>query len=206
MRREPDHLSTYRDWAAMHEAAGQPAEAAEVYRVGLRVVPASPQLRFAYGKFCLKSGRQSQGIATLRGLLARDPRDLGARVALVEHYLHSGDHDAALAEATQAVERTRQSARALALLARAYRARGEWAKLLRTLDQAAQVAPDDLVCYQRVAAYVHQKGYGLAQRIAEEALKKHPSRRATIQLDLAVAQFLAVETPQERREAITAAE
>jgi tetratricopeptide (TPR) repeat protein len=83
-----------------------------------------------------------------------------------------------------------------------HRARGEWGPLVAVLNHIAlRMDPDAWVTYQRLAANVHQERYQAAASVAKDALKRFPAHRRTIQLDLAIVQFLAGE-PAEAQEGV----
>lgn len=213
VRREPKQQAAYLQWAAMHEAAGQPGAAEKVYRRALAALPQSLRLRCAYAKFCLQAKRVKDGLRMLRELLAKNPGEMAPRVVLVEHLLAIGAPGAAEAEARKCAAARPDSAAARSLVARVYRHRGDWGSFRDELERIAEMDPQSLASYQRVATDVKRGHYSRAVEVAREALEqlgRRPAptradeqRKRTIRLDLAVALFLngqakdAVDTARE---------
>jgi len=192
VRRDPALLDAYLDWAALHERLGQQAEAQQVYDQARKALPDAVALRCAYARFCQATARPGEGIGELRAVLKRNPRELSAQTALVEHLLARGESDAALAQARQGAQLLPESVPAQALLARVHRARGEWKEFVAILDHvAANLDKNAFVTYQRLAAHVHELRLDAALEVGKEALKRFPTQRRTIQLDLAVVSFLS---------------
>jgi tetratricopeptide (TPR) repeat protein len=220
-RQEPTRLDIYLDWVAVHAAAPvsgqaregpstetrgrarapQPTgrdtsaariEAAEaVFQRARRAMPQSRELRRAFARFLLRTGRTTRGVDELRHMLRDEPTSLAARVALVDHFLMTGQLDSALEEARAARQTLPKNPPTLALLARVLRRRQVWDRFVATLDEVAEINPDAFVAYQRVPAHLRLKNYEAAIKLAQHAQEAFPEHRRRIGLDLAIAQCLA---------------
>ena len=192
VRVDPSHTAAYLDWARMEHARGNTAAADDVYGRARKALGGPIEVRIAQARFWMATGRAERAIKELRGVLEKSPRQLAALVPLVEHLLAQGRKDEALAEASRAVRSLPDSASAQSLLARVHRARGEWAEFLMGIGRVvSDLDPHAWVGYQRVAAYVHEQRYAGAVDVARDALERFPARRRMVQLDMAIAQFLA---------------
>lgn len=79
---------------ALHRA-GRRREARALYESVLKQKPDNAQARFAYGLCLLEDGALAEGIAAMRGLVARQPGHAGAHQALGKALTMAGDRAAA---------------------------------------------------------------------------------------------------------------
>ncbi len=197
VRIDRTYRAAYLEWARMRGEQGRTAAAEDVYERALQALGHAPDVRVARARFLIATGRADQGVAELRDVLAKAPRELSARVALVDHLLGHGQADAALQEAKAATEALPGSVAAYSLLARVHRARGEWETFLVALRHIVErLAPDSSIGYQRLAANLHQRRYDAAVAIGRQALEDRTEHRRRIRLDLDVALFLAGQRQQ----------
>jgi len=203
---DPRYAPAYTDWADMLERAGQPQAADDVYRRARKALPGSSRIRTAYARFCIRSGRGDEGAEELKRLVERNRNDLEPRVALVDYFLAEGSKEKALAQAREAVDALPRNPKALALLARVRRLRGEWDKLRAVLSDMAKLPGDPAaVAAQRIAAHVHDGFYAAAVKVANQALEAQPALASRIALPKAVARFLADQQQPEAKQAVAAA-
>jgi len=188
----PDYAPAYLDWAMMHRSLRDDLAAWMVLQRAVKAAPASLDLRYAYARFCLTSGREIEGLETLRELIARDPRDVNARTTYVEHLLARGDKDAAGTQAREIADLLPKSLEAQALLARVCRARNEWDRVLAVYSQMADLpGGGGPLLPQRLAAHLHEGLYEAALELAKDAPRAHPAQRRQLELAVAVARFYA---------------
>jgi len=188
------YAEAYLDWAEMRVHGGDVLGAEEVYERALRAIPHSRHVRRAYARFCFCEGRNEAGLETIEKLLATAGArgDLESLGILVDHLLAVGQAHRASTVAAQAGRRLPKSVEAHKLLARVHRASGSWEALLAVLGHiATSVDPDAFVVYERLAGCVHERLYDAAVEAGEDALKRHGERRRQIELDTAIARFLA---------------
>ena len=191
VRDQPALADAYIEWAAMQEAAGDPAAAQETLERGLKAAPRSAALRCAHARFSIAAGREKEGVAELEAILKEDPRQLPAHAMLIGHLLARGDAKGALAQAGAAAAALPDSVEALMLLARTQHSCGEWDVCISTLNHVATALGGEALALPKLlAAHVHQGHYKVALEMGRSALDRSPSLRAALVPILSVAEFL----------------
>jgi len=192
LRLEPKRAAAYVDWAQMLGAAGDRAGTEEVYARARKAVPGATVVRCAYARFCMATGRVDEAVDELRRVLDADRQNLMARAALVEHFLARKSREAALAQAREAVDALPKSLGARRLLARVYRARGEWSNLLQVLRQISALPEGEATTWpELLAAQMHEGLYSVPLEAVKGAGPGQHGAQRSVDLMLAISRFYA---------------
>lgn len=156
-----------------------PARALEAAERGRRLAPDHPAIRYTLAVIYDGSGRRSDAIAALRGLLAINPDDEAARRLLGDVYVATGEVEQGLAEYRRALDIRPNFARAYRSLGLAYLDLGGHDEAIAAFSRIIELGPDEPSGYQlRGTAYHYRLDLARAAADYEAALARGKSPAA----------------------------
>lgn len=121
--------------SARFDAMRAPSQARDAIERALELSPASPEVRTQAAAFAVRRKRWQDVISHSRAALRRDPGNASARALLGLGLLESGNANAAVDAAREAVSANPRDSQTLLLLARAQRAARDFHAEVRTLTR-----------------------------------------------------------------------
>ncbi|MFZ2488188.1 MAG: tetratricopeptide repeat protein [Anaerolineae bacterium] len=156
-----------------------PLEQAAALEHILSVTPNSAAATAALSQVLEQANDPVRALALREEMVARNPQDRIARIALGDAYLAYGRPQAAAEQYQAAIALTGDAAGFLKLAA-AYEALADWPQAEAALTQAVQQAPDDYIARLRQGQFYAQRGqYGDATTALAAARRLDPSRYET---------------------------
>ena len=138
----PEDLEVLVSLGQLYLAAGQPGLAAEVLSEAVRLRPDHPWIETLHARALAGSGDARAVSERQRDLLARDPRDLGARFELAEQLMRAGDPSAAAEQLAAAPADQREHPELRERLARAHFLAGQPESALALAEGVVREFPD----------------------------------------------------------------
>ncbi|MFI7635783.1 tetratricopeptide repeat protein [Nonomuraea sp. NPDC049400] len=139
---DPEFAPAYVNRSGIHAGQGEYASARQDVVRGLGLTPRDPHLLCVLGQVELAEGRHPEARTAFDGALEIDPGLVAAWAGRAELAFERGDHDAALADLTHALE-LGETAELLFNRSVVYRAAGLAGQARQDLLRAAELAPDD---------------------------------------------------------------
>ncbi|MEQ4719160.1 tetratricopeptide repeat protein [Nonomuraea sp. B19D2] len=139
---DPEFAPAYVNRSGICAGQGEYASAREDVVRGLGLTPRDPHLLCVLGQVELAEGRHPEARTAFDGALEIDPGLVAAWAGRAELAFERGEHDAALADLTHALE-LGETAELLFNRSVVYRAAGLAGQARQDLLRAAQLAPDD---------------------------------------------------------------
>lgn len=156
-----------------------PIEQAAVLEHILSVTPNSAAASAALSQVLEQANAPTRALTLREEMVARNPQDRTARLALGDAYLVYGRPQAAVEQYQAAIALTGDAAGFLKLAA-AYEALADWPQAEAALAQAMQQAPDDYTTRLRQGQFYARRGqYGDATTALAEARRLDPGRYET---------------------------
>jgi putative PEP-CTERM system TPR-repeat lipoprotein len=174
---QPSYLPAVQNLASLDLQAKNPDAARKRFEEALTRDPGNARLLLGYAELLRTTGADPKFVrSAIERAVKSDPSSVGARVALVESLLRSGDTKKALIAAQEASVAAPNDPRVLEALGVAQQAAGDVNQAIATFQKLASTVPRSASPLLRLAgAYVAAKDYTGAVQALRKALSSHPN-------------------------------